>query len=94
MCIHNNGNEIRSAANIILSDDSALQNSESNSSDRNCTTPALFQFNPVPNTICIPIEKYRQLCQATIDLIKANKTIEKLNKIMEKNSTSQLSPVS
>lgn len=57
------------------------------------------------NTVSISINEYKRLCQASIDLIRANRTIDKLNdklrkkdndiqKLKEEKLHSSLSPVS
>lgn len=74
------------------------------------TPQTRFLFSPIPYPmlhISIPREEYRRLCQATIDLLKANKTIGRLNLQLAKKdaiiaklqdtkekSSSHLSPVS
>lgn len=94
--IENNNND-----NGLLSSSghgSNFQNFESNilntsDEDRTVTTPS--QPNSISNTISIPREEYQKLCQATIDLIKANKTIERLKSLLDnKAKPSHLSPVS
>lgn len=39
------------------------------------------------NLISIPKELYRKLCQESVDLIKANRTIDKLKEIIKNRDT-------
>lgn len=78
------------------------RNSNADTSDSSYVeNPATASFQPdsTCNTISIPEEEYRKLCQATIDLIKAERMIEKLNDVIAKKEIkevkkSNLSPVS
>lgn len=72
--------------------DSAIVSSNGNNS-ASCADDlselSTVHLRPVPNvttsnTVSIPINEYKRLCQASIDLIRANRTIDKLNEKLRK----------